>query len=153
MSDVVIMFVFFTADFVLGVAGLSPYLLLLVPPYLFIRNYSSFTILYGGGFAAFLTEIIHQQTLGSLMLGVGLALFVFHWFLEVINWQHLVPQAICLLFYLGLIFGTRVILIRFLSNEWILPAWGAFGTTYLIGLLMLVYRFYSLNRYSSRSLQ
>lgn len=153
MSDLVIFVVFFVVDFILGLGGLTTYLLLLIPPYLFVRNYSSVAILYVGGFAAFLTEIVHQQTLGSLMLGVGLGLFLFHWFLDVINWQHLVPQAICLFAFLLIILSTRVLLIRFISGQWIVPAWESFLLTYLVGFLMLLYRFYSLNTGSRRSYQ
>lgn len=153
MSDLLMFLLFFIVDFIFGVSGLSTYLLLLVAPYLFVRNYSSFTILYGGGFAAFLTEIVHQQTLGSLMLGVGIALFVFHWFLDVINWQHLVPQAVCLFLYFLIVVVTRVLLIWFINGQWIVPAWGSFLLTYLIGFAMLIYRFYSLNSRSRRSLR
>jgi hypothetical protein len=153
MSDLVMFVLFFLADVLLGMGGVNAHLLLLVPPYLFIRNYSSTTILYGGGLAAFMTEIIHQQTLGSLMLGVGLGLFCFHWFLDVINWQHLAPQSISLFLFFLIVVLTRVGLLRVLNGQWILPAWGSYLMTFALGFLMLLYRFYSLNRRSRHSLQ
>lgn len=153
MVDLIVVLIFFLFDFLTGLSGLGTYLLLLVPPYLFVRRYSSTAILYWGGVAAFLAEILHQQTLGTLMLGVGIGLFLFHWFLDVINWNHLVPQALSLFLFFVCVILTRVILIRAVNQQWIVPAWESFLLTYVIGLLMLVFRFYGENRRSRRTLR
>jgi hypothetical protein len=148
MSDLLMLLVFFLFDFSLSIAGWNLYTLLLFAPYLFIRNYSSGTILFAGGSAVLLSELIHQHTLGSLALGVGIALFVFHWFLDVINWYHLLPQASCLVVYFLIIVSVRSLLYWFTMGVWSVPPLSSLLMTYIVGFLMLAYRFNRLSRSS-----
>jgi hypothetical protein len=140
MTDLLVLFGFFLADMVFSFSGIFLFLLLLFPPYLFVRGYPSGMILFGGGGAVFLGELLHQHTLGSYMLGVGIALFVFHFFLDVINWHHFLPQVTCLLFYFVIILVTRVLLGRILHGQWIVLQVLPFLWTYLVGVAFIVIR-------------
>lgn len=141
MADLFVLLLFFIFDFTAGIIGISLYPLLLFPPYLFIRNYSVPVILYGGAVAVVGSELLHQNVLGSYLLGVGLAIFIFHSFMEVINWQHFLPQSICLLGYFVIVILTRLLLVDFLYGHWIIPSLTSLGLTYCLGVAMLFYRF------------
>jgi len=140
MSELLVLCLLFLADFTLTVSGITAYTLLLFPPYLFVRNYSPWVILYGGGVAVFLSEVIHQQTLGSFMLGTGIAVLIFHFFVEVINWQHLWPRAVCLVLYLLIVLLVRMVLIRVVHETWTYPPVGAFLMTAGVGIGLIAYR-------------
>lgn len=151
MTDFLIFVLFFLVDFVLSTTGLTVYLLLLVPPYLFVRNYPSGVILYGGGGAVFLSELLHQHALGSFMLGVGLALFLFHLMLDVINWHHYLPQVTSLLLYFLVLIVTRLLVVRVLHSQWVLPSLIPLAVTYAVGVLLITYRFSRLGGRTGRS--
>ncbi len=141
MIDLLVVFVFLLLDVVSSFSGGILYLFLLFPPYLFVRGYSSEVILFGGGAVVFFGELLHQHTLGSYMLGVGIALFIFHFSLDVIDWHHFWPQGACLLFYLLIVLITRIFLARILNEHWIVPQLVPFLWTYLVGVGLILIRF------------
>lgn len=151
MSDLLMFGLFFLVDFGLSTSGLTVYLLLLVPPYLFVRNYPSGVILYGGGATVLLSEMLHQHALGSYMLGAGLALFLFHLMLDVINWHHFLPQVTCLFLYFLVLVLTRLLVVRMLHGQWVLPALVPLLLTYAVGVLLVAYRFSRLGGRTGRS--
>jgi hypothetical protein len=152
MIEGLVTLLFFLFDFTFTLAGVKIYTLLLVPPYLFVRHDSTVTVLFVGGIAVFMSELLHQHTLGSYMLGAGIALFIFDYFLAVINWHHLWPQAICLFLYFLILALTRLFLFRFVHGYWILPPIVPFLLTYLIGLGLIVYRFKFIGSGTPRSI-
>jgi hypothetical protein len=141
VTDLFVLFSFLAGDVFVSFSGSFLYLFLLFPPYLFVRGYPSKAILYGGGAVIFLGELLHQQTLGSYMIGVGVALFLFHFFLDVINWHHFLPQVTCLLLYLMIVLITRILLGRILHEQWIVPQLFPFLWTYLVGIGFILIRF------------
>ncbi len=143
MSDFWLLTLFFLFDFGFSLAGLNFYTLLLFPPYLFIRDYSSGVVLYLGGGAVILSELIHQHTLGSLALGAGLALLLVDWVLDAVYWHRLLTQISCLFLYFIVIVLSQAMVYRLTFGGWSYPPLSSFLITYGLGCLMLIYRFFT----------
>lgn len=127
-------------DFLLLVGGFPSSLLLLVCPYLFVRNRSLWAVLYGGGAAAFFEEILHARLPGTLMLGVGVAVLLLHLGMDVLNWKHPGTRMVGLLVFLISVEFTRVLTIRVLEGPWIFPDFTFHLATLLLGWSFIVYR-------------
>jgi len=138
-----------TAGDVLFLAlGYPGSLLLLMAPYLFIRNRSLPAVLFGGGLAAFVMEVLHTRVAGTYMIGVGLAVLLLHLGLEYLNWEHPGTRLLALLVYLITVELGRGLTLRMLEGVWVPPDFTLHLGTYAVGCLVILYRTY--RRYRAR---
>lgn len=145
MNSLMVVGLLGAGDVLLASFGYPGTLLLLVAPYLFVRNRPLPTLLFGGGFAALLLEVLLYRLPGTLMLGVGVAVLLLHLGWDYLNWKHPGTQVLALLVYLITIEFCRVLAIRVMEGSWIHPDFTVHTAAFTVGCLMVVYR--SIRRY------
>jgi hypothetical protein len=116
------------------------YFLLLFPFLVFLNGRSLGGVLTGGFLAGFTAEAIHGLTPGSLLVGIGLAVFLTHVSVGLINWSLPLVQLVGGLFFLGTIFGTRIVYLSVVYGQVHIPVVVPWLVTLLLGFVWLVVR-------------
>ena len=138
MFEAAVLLVIYVADWLLGFTGTGGYLLLLFPMLLFFCNRSTFGLLLGGFVAGLLAEMIHGYMAGSLLLGVGVAIFILQRTKTLIQWQLLIIKFFGLLLFLSVVFLLRAAVVFTFAQVVVLPDFIAFFTTMVLAVLVLL---------------
>lgn len=140
MNNLMVLLLLAAGDVLLVSFGSPGTLLLLVAPYLFVRNRPLPTLLFGGGLAALMLEVLQHRFPGTLMLGVGVAVLLLHLGMDYLNWKHPGTQVLALLVFLITVEFCRVLALRVMEGSWIHPDFSVHFLTFGVGCSMVFYR-------------
>ncbi len=140
MSSILVVLLLGAGDVVLASLGYPGTLLLLTAPYLFLRRRSLPALLFGGGFAALLLEVLQTRLPGTLMVGVGVAILLLHLGTDYLNWNHPGTRSLALVVYLITVELCRVLAVRLMAGTWIHPDFAIHIVTFVVGAMVVLYR-------------
>ncbi len=143
MFETVVLFLIYLVDWLLEFIGPGGYFLLLFPMFLYFRDYSAPGILLGGLLSGLLAEMIRGYFAGSLLVGLGVAIFVVQQTKTFIQWQLIVIRALGLLLFLALVFLVRAVVIFAIARVLVGPDLSALLVTFAGAVLILIAAKYS----------
>ncbi len=138
MIEPVLLVLLYTLDLAAWYFGFTLYLALLFPYYLFLLKRSTWLVLSAAFVVGALLEMLHGLIPGSLLLGLGLALFVLKTLENYVAWRSIFVRIVAFLFFLSTALTGRLLLSLVAYRSFVIPSPTAWLFTGFIGVALLL---------------
>ncbi len=123
MIELISVLSIYVVDWLLEFAGIGGYLLIFLPVLLFFfRKLSTPFLLSAALISGLLSEAMHGYYAGTLLAGMGLALFLFQVSERTVDWRSPPVQILGLFFYGLIVFITRGVLVILGASALVFPS-------------------------------
>ncbi len=138
MINLLLLIMIYLVELILRLAGLSIYLLLLVPYLIFLQKCSISQLLIWAALSGILMEQIHGLVPGSVLLGIGLGLIVLRAVEYYLEWRSYLVQLVFLTVYLVIVFSVRMLLLRIFYGQLFVLGPQLWLVSWGVGVLLVV---------------
>ena len=140
MIETLLFIAVYIVDWILELSGIGGYLLILFPALLyFTRGPSTSKLLILTLISGLFAEMMHGYYAGSLLLGMGVGVFVFQWTSRVIDWRAFHVQLLGMFVYLVLICFLRSTVIFLSGTRFVFPSLLSLFVSYCLAAGLLRY--------------